>query len=318
MFIKRLFIVLIALCHNSLLLAASALSAVDQAEIQKAIKSYKERPWELGLAAGYGVRTNPLVNSDDIPMYVVINAAWFGDWFFFDNGDLGLNVHESEKFSVNFIAHVNDEREIFEWLNNSRLGVQFIGGVGADTVGGAGLDGAETVGLDSVGIKEGNVMPPPELISELLGEVEIPKRSLAVDGGLEIGYADSWGDLQLQILTDLSFTHKGAEVWVSYAYPWRHGNWKIVPSIGINWKSHNLLNYYYGVRKSEERFTRPTYTAESGFNSFVKLSIGYRFNEHWGVVGVAEYETLSRSIRRSPIVDQNSIETLFIGIMYNF
>lgn len=289
MFKKLILIALFVLCNDKELLAAAKLSAVDEAEIQKAIELYEERPWELGLAAGYGVRTNPLVNSDDIPMYAVINAAWFGDWFFFDNGDLGVSVHESEKLSVNFIAHINDEREVFEWLNNTRLGVQFFG------------------------------VEAASLIEDIAEEqIEIPKRNLAVDGGLEIVYADDWGDLQLQVLTDLSFAHKGAEIWASYAYPWRHGNWKIVPSIGINWKSHNLVNYYYGVRNSEDRINRPAYTAGSGFNSFVKLSIAYRFSDNWGVVGVAEYETLSRSIRRSPIVDQDSIETLFIGLMYSF
>ena len=308
MFKNLILIVLFTLCNNKMLSAAPSLSAAEEAEIQKAIESYQERPWELGLAAGYGVRTNPLIHSDDIPMYAVINAAWFGDWFFFDNGDLGVTVHESDKLSINFIAHINGEREVFEWLNNSRLGIHFATGAAADF---------SPPANDSSGTEESSLFPP-EVTENLQEQIEIPKRNLAVDGGLEIGYADVWGDLQLQILTDLSFTHKGAEVWASYAYPWQHGNWKIVPSVGISWKSHNLLNYYYGVRNSEVRLNRPAYTARSGFNGFVKLSLAYHFNEHWGIVGVAEYEALSRSIRRSPIVDQNSIETLFIGLMYNF
>jgi len=305
---KLILIVLFTLCNNSQVLAATDLSVAEKAEIQKAIDEYQERPWELGLAAGYGVRTNPLINSDDIPMYAVINAAWFGDWFFFDNGDLGVTVHESEKLSVSFIAHINDERAVFEWLNNSTLGIQFTPEAGGDF----------SPPINESDEAAESSSSSPELTEEEREQIEIPKRSLAVDGGLEIGYAGDWGDLQLQILTDLSFAHKGAEVWASYAYPWQHGNWKIVPSIGVNWKSHNLLNYYYGVRNSEAEFNRPAYTARSGFNGFVKLSAAYHFNDHWGVVGVAKYETLSRSIRRSPIVDQNSIETLFIGLMYKF
>jgi outer membrane protein len=330
-------------------MAEPDLSEEEQAEIKKAIEEYQERSWELGLAAGYGVRTNPLVNSDDIPMYAVINVAWFGDQFFFDNGDLGLTIHETEKLSVNFIAHVNDERGIFEWLNNSRLGVQFFAseasGDFSPPIDNQGMEEetpvednsseynseleAEMQELDCCSDFDSETQtqddfPPDNLIAddERLNQnqetIEIPRRSFAVDGGLEIMYADDWGDLQLQVLSDISFTHKGVEVWVSYAYPWRHGNWKFVPSVGINWKSSNLLDYYYGVRKEEANQVRPAYRANSGFNSFAKLSLSYRINDNWGVVGVAKYEALSRSIRESPIVDSQSIETLFIGIMYNF
>ena len=266
--------------------------AIDDEEIQQAIDAYEERPWELGLAAGYGVRTNPLINSDDIPMYVVLNIAWFGDYLFFDNGDVGLSIHETDKLSINFIAHINNEREIFEWLNNSQLGIQF------------NAAGSSFVPTDT------NGMPTKP--------VEVPDRNLAVDGGLEMIYADDWGDIQLQVLGDLTNTHKGFEVWASYAFPWQSGDWNIVPSVGLNWKSSHLLDYYYGIRDSEVEVNRPAYKAQSGFNSFARLSIAYHINDNWGVTGIAEYETLSRSIRHSPIVDEDGIGTLFIGLMYNF
>lgn len=345
--------VLLTVIYNQLLMAAPDLSKDEEAEIQQAIEEYEERSWELGLAAGYGVRTNPLVNSDDIPMYAVLNVAWFGEQFFFDNGDLGLTVHETDKLSVNFIAHVNDERGIFEWLNNSRLGVQFFGSEASSDFSPPLTDqgmGEENLVQDDNSeynstpdfeldpdneeldccsdfeseVQNQNDFPPDDLIDdaetrdENQGQVEIPRRNFAVDGGLEIMYADDWGDLQFQVLSDISFTHKGFEVWASYAYPWQHGNWKLVPSVGFNWKSSALIDYYYGVRKEEANLLRPAYRASSGFNSFAKLSLAYRINDNWGLVGVAKYEALSRSIRQSPIVDRQSIETLFIGIMYNF
>ncbi|MCK5828808.1 MAG: MipA/OmpV family protein [Methylococcales bacterium] len=297
---KLIIIFLFSFSYCTILFATPNLSDNDDEAIQQAIEDYVERPWELGLAAGYGVRTNPLINSDDIPMYVVLNIAWFGDYFFFDNGDLGLAIHETEKLSISLIAHINNEREAFEWLNNSQLGIQFAHGI------------AET-------------SPPSSSLSDIgsfdleeLNSIEVPKRSLAVDGGLELIIADDWGDFQLQVLTDISNTHNGVEVWASYAYPWKYQNLKIIPSIGINWKSSHLLDYYYGIRDSEADLFRPAYKASSGFNSFARLSISYHINDNWGITGVAEYEALSRSIRRSPIVDQEGITTLFIGLMYNF
>jgi outer membrane protein len=318
---KLIIITLLSLSHCALVLAEEPeLTADDEADIQKAIDEYEERPWELGVAAGYGVKTNPLVNSDDIPMYAVLNIAWFGDYFFFDNGDVGLNIYESEKLSLNLISHINNEREIFEWLNNAQLGISFSTSSG-------GVEPSNT--LDQNQRSETSASPRPrpstninfdELGSEetTLKTVAPTKRSLAVDGGFELLYEDDWGDIQLQVMGDMTHTHKGWEVWASYAYPWKSGNWRLTPSFGLNWKSSHLLDYYYGVRASEPVSKRPAYQAHSGFNSFVKLSISYRINDNWGIVGIAEYESLSRSIRHSPIVDQDGIETLFIGLMYNF
>src|SRR4051794_14715278 len=49
-----------------------------------------ERHWRLGVALGYGERTNPLIQSKKIPVLVDVDIAWFGERWFFDNGDVGF------------------------------------------------------------------------------------------------------------------------------------------------------------------------------------------------------------------------------------
>ncbi len=294
--------------YSALLLIVSKASADEDTEIQQAIEVYQERPWTLGLAAGYGQRSNPLVNSDDIPLYVVFDIAWFGDWFFFDNGDFGFTLYETDKVSFNLVAHVNNERGVFEWFNNSQLGVQFFPETSPSP---ESPDADDLLSLEN----DSDTIPETEIVTE---PIKPPNRKFAVDGGLEIMYADAWGDLQLQILSDISMTHKGMEIWASYGYTWEYGSWRLTPSIGFNWKSSHLLDYYYGVRDSEVLDNRPAYKASSGFNRFVRLSLSYRITDNWGIVGVAEYEALSRSVRRSPIVNKDSINTFFIGVMYRF
>ena len=71
----------------SLLLLAGIVAADEQSEDTE---NAEESRWRLGAALGYGVRTNPLLQSDDIPIIVDFDIAWFGDHWFFDNGDLGL------------------------------------------------------------------------------------------------------------------------------------------------------------------------------------------------------------------------------------
>src|SRR5687768_315446 len=50
----------------------------------------EEKRWRIGAALGYGLRSNPLIRSDDIPIAIDLDLAWFGDRWFFDNGDLGV------------------------------------------------------------------------------------------------------------------------------------------------------------------------------------------------------------------------------------
>lgn len=268
-----------------LLLQLSIVNADEATEVQQAIDAYQERSWEFGLSVGYGRRTNPLINSSDIPLYAVFNMAWFGDWLFFDNGDLGINFYENELLALNVITHINNERSVFEWFNK---GVQVFG-----------FPSASGTGL------------APE-------QVEIPQRGISVDIGLELMYAHEWGELQVQFLSDISFKHKGFEVWAAYTYPWQYENWTLMPSVGLVWKSKQLLDYYYGVRDDEAQQGLSAYNAGSGTNAFVRFTLSYHLSNHWAIVGLIEYESLSASIQNSPIVDRKSIETFFIGISYQF
>src|SRR5262245_58074950 len=54
-----------------------------------------ESHWRIGAAFGYGQRTNPLIQSEDIPVIVDLDIAWFGKRWFFDNGDVGFTVFDS-------------------------------------------------------------------------------------------------------------------------------------------------------------------------------------------------------------------------------
>src|SRR5262249_36076913 len=69
-----------------------------------------ESHWRLGLALGYGERTNPLIQSEKIPVLVDLDVAWFGKRWFFDNGDVGFAVLDRPAFTLNAVARVNTDR----------------------------------------------------------------------------------------------------------------------------------------------------------------------------------------------------------------
>ena len=296
-------------------------AAEDELEIQQAIAAYEERSWKFGISAGYGARTNPLANSSDIPLYLIFNMAWFGDWVFFDNGDLGLNFYEGDQFSFNVMTHLNNERSVFEWFNK---GVRVFGvpTAGSTFNSETGLQNGAAGSADNEAFSSVHNLPEELSLQEqdiaTNKAIAIPNRKVAVDAGLEILYTANWGEVQMQFLSDISFRHKGFEIWGSYTYPWQYGNLLLMPSVGFVWKSSHLLNYYYGVRYDEAQPGLPVYQASSGTNAFVRLSAVYNLTNHWGIVGVVEYESLSASIQHSPFVDKKSIQTYFIGLTYQF
>ena len=65
------------------------------------------------------MRTNPLIQSEDIPVFVDVDVAWFGKRWFFDNGDLGFDLARQPSFTTNAVARVNSDRAFFSKTNTS-------------------------------------------------------------------------------------------------------------------------------------------------------------------------------------------------------
>ena len=62
-------------------------------------------------------RTNPLIQSEDIPVIVDLDIAWFGERWFFDNFDLGFALIDNARFTTNIVARVNSDRAFFGKTN---------------------------------------------------------------------------------------------------------------------------------------------------------------------------------------------------------
>lgn len=254
-------------------------------------------PWRIGLGAGYGERSNPLINSDDIPIYGIIQLSWFGERFFFDNGDFGAFLAAGPNWSANLIAGVGGERSFFSFLNDSSINFSPA----------SGLDGqlAEPGGED-----------PAEVVVEI--EPEAPDRDYVIDGGLELLYQWRGTEIQVQLLNDISNNHNGQEVWLAWAVPRRFGRWDFNPSVGVTWMSSDAADYYYGVRQSEAQPGLPAYDVGAAFNYFARFSLSYSFDEHWKIVSVWQYETLDGEITDSPSVEDDHVQTGFVGLYYEF
>ena len=242
-----------------------------------------ESRWRLGAAFGYGVRSNPLVQSDDIPIFVDLDIAWFGDRWFFDNGDLGLTVVDNNAITASLVARVNSDRVFFG---------------NADT---------RFVSFDLAGTP----------LSEAV-EFKVPDRDYAVELGVEMLSDGPWGALQLSAFHDVSGTHEGYELYANYSYGWRNQRLYIEPSVGLSYKSADLNNYYWGVTEDEAGVVVAPYEAEAGLNWHARLMVGYQLSRHWGLSLAAEYERINDEAAASPIVKEHDVLGYFAGVAYRF
>lgn len=279
-----------------------------------------ERSWSLGLALGYGERDNPLISGESIDINAVIDFSWYGERFFFDNGDFGYALGGDNTWSLNVIATFNNERNYYNYLTGRTFGLD---SVLDDRFGLAGSGPAEPGKEDPrdpalSGGTDNSGLTGLESPAYLNSNTELPDRDFALNSGLEFLYISPLGDVQAQVLTDVSQTHEGQEAWLSWSRPWYTQSSEFNLTLGAEWKSHDLIGYYYGVLPEESFSGRPEYNGASGTNTFIRLAARHKLGRHLYLVGMIEREFLSSAISNSPIVDQDSVDTFFAGLYYQF
>ena len=271
--------------------------------------------WTIGAAVGHGRRDNAFVASDDMNINAIIDLAWYGERWFFDNGDIGFILQETAQFSANALLTFNNERNYFSYLSNGSSGLDIFSlrKIAEDKgLSVPGIAGGEATDLESLNKEELESLVFKDL------DTALPERDFAVNSGVEMLYLSRWGDLQAQVQTDVSGIHHGQSAWFSYSYPWITPTSEFSLTLGLEWKSSDLVDYYYGVRPDERIEGRAQYSAGSGINRVIRFSASRVLSERWRLVGVFEREQLSSAIRRSPIIERGSVNTAFVGLYYQF
>jgi outer membrane protein len=256
------------------------------ASISLAADSDPETPtqsaWSLGVALGYGIRTNPLALSDDIPILVDLDVSWFGKRWFFDNGDLGFTVLDQDRYTASLVGRFNNDRVFFGKASNSFISIS---------------DGIQ---------------------GPVIEKIKVPDRNYAVEAGVEILADGDWGYLQATAFHDVSGTHGGYELFANYSYSVRRQRWFYRPSLGVSWKSKDMNDYYWGVQESEANAIFPAYTAGAGLNVHAQFMTSYQINRHWALIAVLEYERMNSEAADSPIVEDQVVLGTFVGFKYEY
>jgi outer membrane protein len=243
--------------------------------------------WNLSVALGAGIRTNPVVHSKDIPLVVVPQFSYYGKRFFIDNLDPGVTLFEGDKNTLSLIASPGYDRVFFY---RSDLQNFFIPGAGGQTA-------YLAPGLKT-GVNSGQTLQ------------QIPERSRKVTylAGPEWTFKYAGVSGQFDYLHEITGRNHGDEIRAALGVPLGRlgGSW--TANVGVTWKSSGIVNYYYGVPD--------LYNAGSVLNPFAKIGYSRPLSSKWKLDAFVHCERLGKSIADSPIIRGHYVTTAFVGATY--
>lgn len=167
-----------------------------------------------------------------------------------------------------------------------------------------------------------SVDPPeqtPEPVNEQTIVREIRPRRAAGLAGLEYLYSGSWVNLHLQALTDFTSVHQGQELRLAMIFPWQHQNHRWAATVGANYQSYEVLDYYYGLTESEVAHPQFAYQVDrGGWSQMLRLDWQMALSRRWSLRAMAQYKHLNSDVRRSPMVSESGVGSVFVGGVYHF
>ena len=255
--------------------------------------------WQFGIALGVGVTSNPLVGGDNIPMVILPDIAWYGEEFYFDNGELGYQWFDDKKFSFVTYINVDKERAFFNFWHpaNILLPVNRISNITNNDNGMVNISG-------------------PQQLSVSIDKVS--SRNWAIMGGGRWYFRQNNAEWQLSLEKDLSATHNGEKLDVSYEYFWQWPTIRFSTQVKMVWKSTALVDYYYGVGEEDKVDPSFFYQASSGWQPAIAMSLQQKMQNNWIWLSRISLQKLHSGMTNSPLVEERNIFSVFSGFAYQF
>lgn len=312
--------------------------------------------WNFAVSVGAGLRTNPLFDGDDIPLVVLPSVNFYGKRFFLENYTAGWTLFDDNaRNMVNAVVTIGFDQVFFERWDIGNFG--FEGGssiVSSNPALGFSSEGAgpneRVSSSDGDAFNSGASASIPEFVTpsreseesdgdeeaagtednmantggvenseqRVTSEFHLRKRRLAGLLGLEYERVLGNWVVSVQALSDFTAVHKGSEFRLAASVPLQWQNHSFGIAFGGAWQSQSLVNYYYGVRQNEVTDETLIYSADGGVTTFIRLDWRRPMSEHWSLMATLHNKWLSSEIVDSPLIDESTVMTGFLGIAYRF
>jgi MipA family protein len=234
--------------------------------------------WNVSLALGAGVRSNPLVHGQDLPLVVVPQFSYYGKRFYIDNLDVGFTAVDGVTNTLSLIASPGYDRIFFYRSDLQNIFVNVESPVGGSN-------------------------PPP---------VPFPSRHRPITylAGPEWTFKFHGITGQFDALREVTGHNHGEEVRGAIKIPFIQSTGAFSATVGLTWQSAAIVNYYYGAPG--------IYESGSALRPFLKLGYTRPLGPGWRLETIAQYEHLPNAIADSPIVAHDYVVTCFLGFVHAF
>lgn len=250
--------------------------------------------WQVAIGIGAGVRTNPVMDNNDIPLILVPQINYQGENFFIQNLDFGYTLYENRTQQINaFVTPSYDQVFFNSWDANNFV---------ADT--------------QSSMVSKTDIATV-EKVDHNIDKRKLHERRMAALAGFEYSLAYQGLDFQLQALHEITGYYSGEEVRLALTKDIVAGKHDVKLTLGANWQSAKTLDYFYGVN-AQEAPEQYAYSPSSGVTTLLRFDWNYQIDEHWSLRLLTSYKHLSEPILNSPLTTNNNVITAFAGGVYHF
>jgi outer membrane protein len=160
----------------------------------------------------------------------------------------------------------------------------------------------------------------PKLAANGLDSRLLDDRKDSLDAGISAKWSGSAGELELELLADVTSTSGGQEFSLQYGYPLDLGQTLITPNIGVTYLSKDMANYYYGTLDREVARGVINYKPDAVTVPHVGVDFMRFFGNNWTFFAFLQYSALPNKITDSPLLERDTKGTaeIVIGVQRAF
>ncbi len=275
-----------------LLLVSPFLSAqcVDNEELCATVGK-----WDFSIGLGAGVLTNPLHDGENIPLVIVPSFSYYGERVFFQNNTLGYTLYENESIAFSAITLINNEYAYFNRWHPQNI---FLPKSSSDVID----------------------QSPSESFQPDISYKKVAKRKWALDVGAQLNWFISNSvNAEFKVLHDVNKAYRGFNANAEVSKVFRINEHSVLEvTLGAQWNSEALVDYYYGISADETSASSSIYQGKAGVNPYLNIGYAYRINDEWQLKAFLKRKKLSSNIYLSPIVQDTTVDLIFMGFFYEF
>jgi outer membrane protein len=144
------------------------------------------------------------------------------------------------------------------------------------------------------------------------------ERKNTFEGGLAFSAKADKAYIEIMALTDILDRYESWILKTEVGYDFEFEHFSLYPSLILTYQSSDFLNYYYGVKKSEELSTRKEYIPNNGLQVGMQTYIKYPFTKKFSALINLRVDKLSKEATSSPIINNDYIYSGLASLIYTF